>query len=63
MGIQREYRVEWTIDVPAITPRQACERARVIMRDADSLATLFKVWPLVPWGSKKAVTIDLQEEA
>lgn len=37
------YRVTWEIDIDAETPRAAAERAQEMMRDPDSIATVFKV--------------------
>ena len=37
------YRVTWEIDIDAETPRAAAARAQEIMRDPESIATVFKV--------------------
>lgn len=37
------YRVTWEIDIDADRPRAAAERAQEIMRDPESIATVFKV--------------------
>lgn len=38
-----EYRVTWTIDIVAESPREAAQQAQAIQRDADSIATVFEV--------------------
>lgn len=37
------YRVTWEIDIDADSPRAAAERAQEMMRDPESIATVFKV--------------------
>lgn len=38
-----EYRVTWQIDVVALSPKDAAERALEIQRNPDSIATVFDV--------------------
>lgn len=38
-----EYRVEWSIDILAGSPRKAAEQALAIQRDPESIATVFDV--------------------
>lgn len=38
-----EYTVTWTIELEADTPREAAEKALVIHRDPESIATVFSV--------------------
>ena len=50
----KTYRVTWTIDIDADTPREAAQRALDIQRDPDSCATCFEVTdPTAP------MTIDI----
>lgn len=39
-----EYRVRWEVDVDAESPKAAAREALRIQRDADSQATVFKVF-------------------
>ena len=61
-----EYRVNWTIDVEAGTPKQAAKQALAIQRDPESAATAFDVhW--IQQGARvapyhRAVTIDVDCE-
>ena len=40
---EREYEVNWTIELTASSPRAAAEAARAIQRDHRSAATVFDV--------------------
>lgn len=37
------YRVSWSIEVDADSPREAAELCRTIMRDPDNIAVVFEV--------------------
>lgn len=39
----RDYRVTWTIDLAATSPREAARKALKVQRDPDSSALLFEV--------------------
>jgi len=39
----KTYRVTWTIDIDADTPREAAQMALDIQRDPDSCATCFEI--------------------
>ncbi len=49
------YRVSWVIDLDATNPEAAAARALEIMRDTNSIATVFEV-------SLKPLVLDLNEE-
>lgn len=53
-----EYRVRWEIDIEADSPQEAAEKALLIQRRHNSIATVFDV---TPHGGAAAdtVTIDL----
>jgi hypothetical protein len=51
------YLVTWEIDIDAETPRAAAERALEIMRDPDSIGTVFKVE-----DAKQVHVVDLLDE-
>ena len=51
------YRVVWEIDVSAGSPREAAEKAREIMMDPDSSATVFSV---TKHDTGNTETIDLE---
>jgi len=51
------YRVTWEIDIDEDTPRAAAQRAQEIMRDPESIATVFKVE-----DAHDVQVIDLLEE-
>jgi hypothetical protein len=53
----KEYRVEWTIDIEADTPREAAEKALAIQRDGFSRATVFDVHEK---DADEGVTVDLE---
>lgn len=52
-----EYRITWEIDIEAGNPRKAAEEALRIMKDPDSIASVFTVWD----AKDNATTIDLLE--
>jgi hypothetical protein len=51
------YLVTWEIDIDAENPRAAAERALEIMRDPDSIVTVFKVE-----DAKQVHVVDLLDE-
>jgi hypothetical protein len=51
-----EFRVVWEIDIEAVSPRQAVERARAIQLEPDMPATVFDVWD---YTRQKMHRIDL----
>lgn len=56
------YRVTWTIDLDADTPREAAQRARDIQLSAESTATVFEVAVLSgAYAGDAVTTIDLGE--
>ena len=60
-----EYRVTWTIDILAGSPKQAAETALRIQRDQESLATIFEVVQWSPVQGRpvgKPYRVDLQKE-
>jgi len=59
------YRVVWTIDIEADTPRQAAEKALEIQRDSDSMATCFEVDVSPGYGhvDSNMIQIDLSRPA
>jgi hypothetical protein len=55
---EKEYRVCWTIEVWAKSPRAAAKQALKIQRDPDSIATHFRV-QMVGGRIKKDSEVDL----
>lgn len=53
-----EYRVTWTIDVDAESPREAAQEALRIQRKEDSTATVFEVN-----CGDRVETVDLEPES
>ena len=53
------YHITWDIDLHAENARAAAEEALAIMRDPDSLATVFLVWAE---DAEDGETIDLAED-
>jgi len=43
MNNQTKYRVTWIIDLEASTPIDAARRARDVMQDKESIATIFEI--------------------
>ena len=59
---EQEYRVYWTIDVSASSPRDAAEFAQEIRQDPRSIATVFEVQRIDTTGKEipgTTQTIDL----
>jgi hypothetical protein len=54
---QTNYLVTWEIEMEAETPREAAQRALDIMRDPESIGTVFKVC-----DAKHEHVIDLLDE-
>ncbi|MEE8489909.1 MAG: hypothetical protein V3S43_06200 [Acidimicrobiia bacterium] len=55
-----EYRVTWTIDLEADSPRVAALAALAIQRDQDSIATVFEVAAIGDGMSvESSTTIDV----
>lgn len=54
LGTDREktYRIEWSIDIDAVSAEDAARQALAIQRDPESIATVFHV---------EGETIDLTE--
>lgn len=50
---EREFHVEWVIDLTACSPREAAEQALMVQRRVSSIATVFTV---------EGERIDLEEE-
>ncbi len=55
----KTYRVEWSIEIDADTPREAAEMALDIQRDPFSTATVFEVKEFDT--DEDAQTVDLEE--
>ena len=49
------YRVQWEIDIEAATPKEAAEQAFEIMKDPESIATVFDVFD----STGKKTTVDM----
>jgi hypothetical protein len=56
----KTYIVTWEIDIDANSPRAAAKKARKIMLDKDSLATVFEVQE-VDKNDAPLVTLDLSD--
>ena len=58
-----EYKVTWTVDVEADSPRDAAEKALEMQRDKRSSAVIFEVsaWSDID-GFSTDTTIDLWED-
>ena len=54
----KRYKVKWTIDIDAASPRKAAEQALEIQRDVFSTATFFQVKDK---DTGKKVDVDLEE--
>ena len=55
--MKTNYLVTWEIDMEAETPREAAQRALDIMRDPESIGTVFKVA-----DGKQVHVVDLLDE-
>lgn len=53
----KKYYVQWAIDIEAESPEAAAEEALLVMRDYDSIATVFDV---IDYDSGEEVQIDLE---
>lgn len=56
--MKRHYRVYWSIDIDAESPKEAAEEALKIQRDPDSIATWFRV---TNQATGEQVELDLLE--
>jgi hypothetical protein len=52
------YLVTWDIDIDADSPKEAAEKALVIQRDPESVATVFRIED----DDRNSHTVDLDEE-
>ena len=60
MRTYKEYRVEWVIELSALSPREAAEEALRIQRDPDSTALVFDVSGTMSMDpAENGVRIDL----
>lgn len=61
----REYRITWTIDLTGSSAVDACEQALAIMRDRESIGTVFEALPLEPDAvlGDGAIRVDLADVA
>lgn len=55
---EKAYLVRWEIDIDATSPEAAAEKALEIMRDKESVATVFSVIELAEAGDWKVVDLD-----
>lgn len=55
---EKAYLVRWEIDIDATSPEDAAEKALKIMRDKESVATVFSVIELAEAGDWKVVDLD-----
>lgn len=53
------YYVTWEIDLFTNTPREAAQLALLIMRNPESIATVFRV---CPEGTDDMIMIDLMDQ-
>lgn len=57
----KEYKVVWTIDIDADSPREAAEQALVVQRGPGNEATFFEVYDKEILG-KFEIDLDVAEE-